>query len=99
MTTYLNNLDWRTRVKEFDEDELRVLIAVSHKDFPWRSIDCLRGAVKLSESELGIALKNLVERSLVRTTASKNITQALFGLAERVDPEIEVKSAFRNWNS
>ena len=39
MTTYLNNLDWRTRVKEFDEDELRVLIAVSHKDFPWRSID------------------------------------------------------------
>ena len=59
----------------------------------------LRGAVKLSESELGITLKNLVERSLVRTTASKNITQALFGLAERVDPEIEVKSAFRNWNS
>jgi len=99
MTTYLNNLDWRTRVKEFDEDELRVLIAVSHKDFPWRSIDCLRGAVKLSESELGITLKNLVERSLVRTTASKNITQALFGLVERVDPEIEVKSAFRNWNS
>jgi hypothetical protein len=53
----------------------------------------------LSESELGITLKNLVERSLVRTTASKNITQALFGLAERVDPEFEVKSAFRNWNS
>jgi len=53
----------------------------------------------LSESELGITLKNLVERSLVRTTASKNITQALFGLAEHVDPEIEVKSAFRNWNS
>ena len=99
MTTYLNNLDWRTRVKEFDEDELRVLIAVSHKDFPWRSTDGLRGAVKLSESELGITLKNLVERSLVRTTASKNITQALCGLAERVDPEIEVKSAFRNWNS
>ncbi|MDP6451823.1 MAG: hypothetical protein QF898_00820 [SAR202 cluster bacterium] len=99
MTTYLKSLEWRDRVNDFDETELRVLIALSHKDFPWRSIDGLRGAVKLSESELGVALKNLVERSVVRTTASKNITQALFGLAERVDPEIEVKSAIRKFKS
>jgi len=37
--------------------------------------------------------------SQYQTSHEKNITQALFGLAERVDPEIEVKSAFRNWNS
>ena len=99
MTSYLNNLDLRTRVKEFDEDELRDLIALSHKDFPWRSTEDLRGEVELSENDLVIPLKNLVERSLVRTTAGKNLTQALFNLAERLDPEIEVNTAFRKWNS
>ena len=99
MTSYLNNLDLRTRVKEFDEDELRALIALSHKDFPWHSTEGLRGEVELSENDLVIPLKNLVERSLVRTTAGKNLTQALFNLAERLDPEIEVNTAFRKWNS
>ena len=99
MTSYLTNLDLRTRVKEFDEDELRDLIALSHKDFPWRSTEGLRGEVELSENDLVIPLKNLVERSLVRTTAGKNLTQALFNLAERLDPEIEVNTAFRKWNS
>ena len=53
----------------------------------------------MSENDLVIPLKNLVERSLVRTTAGKNLTQALFNLAERLDPEIEVHTAFRKWNS
>ena len=99
MTSYLNNLDLRTRVKEFDEDEFRDLIALSQKDFPWHSTEGLRGEVELSENDLVIPLKNLVERSLVRTTAGKNITQTLFNLAERLDPEIEVNTAFRKWNS
>ena len=83
--------------QDFRHSQLEILMVLSNKDFTWRSIDGLRAAVRLSEHDLSKSMKDLIERKLVRVSATKDMAKALFGLAERVDPELGVKYAFKRW--
>ena len=97
MMNFLDNLEWHSHLTDFSRTELKVLLALSNEEYRWRSIDGLRAAVKSDDEELGDALKSLIERKMVRVSATKDLSKALFGLAERVDPELQVKSSFKRW--
>jgi hypothetical protein len=80
---YLTNLEWQTRLSEFDDNQQKVLLALSHNKFEWRTKDRLQEVTGLSANNLDDCLSALIAKELVRPSFSKK-RQLIFGLRERV---------------
>ena len=80
---YLNDLDWLRKLDEFSDEEQKILLALSHDKYKWRSRDRLLALTRLSTRRLERTLAHLLVDDLVRPalTDKGNI---VFGLKERV---------------
>jgi hypothetical protein len=81
---YLSNLKWQEELSRFGPEEQKVLLALSHPTFKWRTRERLLTATGLSDSELDSTLAALMRKGLVRPSFSKN-RSVIYGLRERVD--------------
>ena len=80
---YKTDLEWLRNLAEFDPEEQKVLLALSHDKYKWRSRDRLLSLTRLEPAELDSALSSLIEQRLVRPAFSKK-RNLIFGLRERV---------------
>ena len=80
---YLTNLKWLGDLAEYTREEKKVLLALSHEKYKWRSWDRLHGLTRLESRELDLILADLLEKDLVRPSFSKK-RNIIFGLKERV---------------
>jgi len=76
-------LDWVKHFSALTEAEQKVLVALSHDRWKWRSKKALESVTRLESSELDRTLANLVQRNIVSGGLSES-GQLLFALAERV---------------
>ncbi len=83
MTTYMKDLEWRSHPEDFDRAERRTLLALSDTRGEWLTIEALRKAVNLPESQFGDALASLMKDGIV-VLARTNDWDPVLGLAERV---------------
>ena len=81
--TYLSNLKWMRTLEDFNDQQRKVLIALSHERFKWRTIRNISKASGLSVDETNGILSGLINNDLVRPASSKS-KKAIFGLRERV---------------
>ncbi len=77
------NLKWMAEFSTFDEAEQKLLIALSHQKYKWRTKDRLAAATGLTAEDLNKTLEELMRRNVVRTSISRN-KNIIFGLRERV---------------
>jgi hypothetical protein len=81
---YLANLEWMKKLGALSEPERKVLLALSHSKYQWRTRDRLVSVTGLSPAELDSILAGLIAKEFVRPSFSKN-KNIIFGLRERVD--------------
>lgn len=81
--TYLSNLEWMRTLQAFSDQEQKVLLALSHGRFKWRTRPKISKASGLSKDEIDRLLSNLIEAGLVRPSFSRT-KKVIFGLRERV---------------
>jgi hypothetical protein len=86
---YRNDLKWQRRLDEFSPEEQKVLLALSHSRYRWRTRDRLLEVTGFEKKILDTTLSKLISKDLVRPSFSKN-KQVIFGLRERVDRAAEV---------
>lgn len=86
---YRNDLEWQRRLNEFSPEEQKVLLALSHSKYKWRTRDRLLEVTGFDEKTLDITLSRLISRDLVRPSFSKK-KHVIFGLRERVDRPTDV---------
>ncbi len=81
---YLTELKWMKKLDRFTDEQQKVLLALSHDKFKWRTRDRLIEVTGLDSWILDKILSELIELNMVRPSfsSSKNI---IFGLRERVD--------------
>ena len=77
-------LKWRQHAQDFDEDQKRILLALSSKKWLWRTFENLQAITKLGYDELNRGLVELFEDGLVRGSFSRRTAAPIFGLSERV---------------
>ena len=80
------SLDWRQRADEFDANEKRVLLALSHKKWLWRSLDNLESVTRIEYDELTSTLTGLLRKNLVMGSFASWAQEPVFGLVERNSP-------------
>ncbi len=80
---YLNNLKWLTRLDQFTPEEQKVLLALSHAKYKWRTRERLLDVTGLPPDTLDDTLSGLISKEIVRPSFSKN-KHVIFGLRERV---------------
>ncbi len=80
---YLTGLEWMKNLDEFSDEEQKVMLALSHNKYRWRSRDRLLEATSLSTKRLERTLAHLITDDLVRPAFSKK-RNIIFGLKERV---------------
>jgi hypothetical protein len=80
---YLTTLDWQRRLFEFDDNSKKVLLALSHEKYQWRTKERLVEVTGLSDTEVDKSLASLIEKKIVRPSFSKT-RNLIFGLVERV---------------
>ena len=80
---YLTNLKWISDFAEYSPEEKKVLLALSHDKYKWRTRDRLQGVTRMESKELDLTLAHLLEDDLVRPSFSKK-RNIIFGLMERV---------------
>ena len=77
------NLKWMAEFSQFDETEQKLLVALSHQKYKWRTKDRLSAATDLTLEDLNKTLEDLMRKNVVRTSISRN-KNIIFGLRERV---------------
>ena len=77
MPTYLDDLDWMNHPEHFDEYEQKILKALSNERWAWMTVNGLRKAVNLRESEFSAALTSLMRDGIVRGGVNRDWTEAL----------------------
>jgi RIO-like serine/threonine protein kinase len=77
-------LKWTNKLNQFNESEKKVLLALSHDQYKWRTRDAIKKVTGLEEELVDSTLSGLIQKQLVRPTFSKN-KNLVFGLKERVD--------------
>ena len=87
------NLDWRQRADEFDANEKRVLLALSHKKWLWRSLDNLESVTGIEYDELTSTLTGLLRKDLVMGSFASWAQTPVFGLVERNSPAYKRRAA------
>lgn len=81
---YRNDLAWQEEFDQFDPVEQKVLLALSHAKYRWRTRDRLLEVTGLDPKELDSVLARLLSRHIVRPSFSKK-KNIIFGLRERVN--------------
>ncbi len=84
MTTFIKDLVWREHPNDFDLAERKVLLALSMERWHWLTMNGLRKAAALTESEFNDALESLMTDGYVRAYVNDDLTELIFGLTERV---------------
>jgi hypothetical protein len=79
----VKDLSWPKDLARWSDDQRKVLIALSHRRFPWRTNEGLRAATGLEQDALEAALADLIHEKVVRPFFSKNM-QLIYGLLDRV---------------
>ena len=80
---YLTGLEWMKNLDEFSDEEQKVMLALSHDNYKWRSRDRLLEATRLTTKRLERTLAHLITDDFVRPAFSKK-RNIIFGLRERV---------------
>ena len=86
MTTIDKKLRWRSHAYDFDTDEKKILLALSHKRWVWRTLDNLQAATRLDSDVLEEKLAGLIGKGLVKGSIYKPrspVARPIFGLVER----------------
>lgn len=76
-------LKWTKDFERFDEDEQKVLAALSNEKFDWRSKGALERVTGFDSKKLEKTLANLMKKEVVRPGFSKS-KDLIFGLKEIV---------------
>ena len=80
---YLTNLRWVKNLADFDPEQQKVLLALSHDQYKWRSRDHLLSLTRLESKELDNVLSELIDEDVIRPSFSKK-RNIIFGIRERV---------------
>jgi len=83
MATYNTDLNWLAEMGNFSDEEQKVLLALSHEKYSWRTKDRLTQVTDLPNEHLDSVLSDLIGRGYVRPSFSKK-RNFIFGLTERV---------------
>lgn len=81
---YRTDLKWIKDLPKFSDDEQKILLALSHENYSWRTRDRLIKLTGLEPKTFDTLLSALIEKNLVRPSFSKK-RNIIFGLSERVD--------------
>lgn len=76
-------LNWTKSFDHFDEDEQKVLAALSNEKYDWRTKSALEKVTGFDSKQLDKALSNLLKKEVVRPSFSSS-KELLFGLKEIV---------------
>jgi len=82
--SYKTNLKWMATLETFSNPKQKVLLALSHDRFKWRTVPSILKASGLSKSEADRVLSELIEQDFIRPSFSRS-KKVIFGLRERVD--------------
>ena len=80
---YMTDLKWMSDLGEYSEIEQKVLLALSHDKYKWRSRDRLYQLTRISPRKLDRTLSDLLAEDLIRPAFSAN-RKIIYGLKERV---------------
>ena len=80
---YLTELGWMRSLDSFTYEQQKVMLALSHEKYKWRTRDRLLRLTLLDPKTLDRALSDLIMDEHVRPTFSKK-RNIIFGLRERV---------------
>jgi hypothetical protein len=83
MATYNTDLNRLAEMGNFSDEEQKVLLALSHEKYSWRTKDRLTQVTDLPNGHLDSVLSDLIGRGYVRPSFSKK-RNLIFGLTERV---------------
>ena len=81
---YKKNLKWARKLPEFSEEETKVLLALSHDEYKWRTKKRIAKSTGISPDQVDSVLSGLIEKNKVRLSMSKK-KNVIFGLRERVE--------------
>ena len=79
----VKGLNWAKNMEQYDEDEQKILLALSHNDYKWRTKERLGSATGLEKTVLEQKLAKLIDNEVVRPSFSKT-KNLIFGLTDRV---------------
>lgn len=80
---YMNDLEWMNDLAEFTEAEQKVLLALSHNKYKWRSRERISQLTRIGPRRLDRVLSGLLEEDLIRPAFSTD-RKIIYGLKERV---------------
>ena len=80
---YMNDLEWMSDLDDFSVSEQKVLLALSHDKYKWRSRDRISQLTRINPRRLDRVLSGLLEEGLIRPAFSAN-QKIVYGLEERV---------------
>lgn len=84
MTTFIKDLVWQQHPGDFNSAERKILQSLSMERWHWLTMDGLRKAAALTESEFNDALESLMNDGYVRAYVNGDWSALIFGLTERV---------------
>ena len=96
MTAFDRNLKWRKHADDFDGDEKKILLALSHKEREWWAIGDIEALTRLEASVLDRKLAGLIRRKVVKGAIhepNELVARPMFGLMERVGGLLERRRA------
>ena len=87
-------LKWRKHPEDFEPAQRRILLALSNKQWRWRTLESLQKATRLPSEQLAPGLRDLMEDGVVRGSISKGPREPIYGLVERVG---DARSRWKRW--
>ena len=81
--SYRSGLKWMARLEEYTDDDVSVLMALSHDKYKWRTRDRLGAVTKMPREKVDSILSKLITSGTVRPSVSKK-KKVIFGLVELV---------------
>lgn len=83
-TIYRHDLIWQRHLEDFSPEEQKVLLALSHSKYRWRTRERVCEVTGLDPKTCDSTLAQLISKDIVRPSFSKK-KHIIFGLRERVD--------------
>ncbi len=80
---YKSNFQWAKKLPEFSEDETKILLALSHDEYKWRTKERIVKSTGVPPGQVDSVLSQLIEKDKVRVSMSRQ-KNVIFGLRERV---------------
>lgn len=80
---YLSECKWQKELPEYTEDQRKVLLALSHDRYRWRTKERVAKTTGIDPDRIDEVLSQLISKGKVRASLSKN-KNVIFGLRERI---------------